>query len=72
MTREEAIRLMAVYEAMGACLGPVFRPPKSSEDTEGERLALAHGRIIMTIYEEGMRPIIAKFPDLDPDLERAS
>lgn len=68
MTREEAIRLMAIYEAMTSTLNPVFRI-KLADAAESEAVNLAHGELIMTIYEKGMRRIIREYPDLDPDLD---
>lgn len=67
MERGEAIRLMAVYEAMSACLGPVLNKQTVSDAEEADRLGLEHCRLIMFIYENYMRPIIRPYPDLDPD-----
>jgi hypothetical protein len=69
MTREEAIRLMAVYEAMTSSLNPIFAQ-KLSNKVESERVIRAHGDVVMQIYEKCMQPIIKRYPDLDPDLER--
>lgn len=67
MTREEAVRLMTVYESLGVSLGPVFDTRGMSDKDEGEAILRAHGDLTMFIYERCMRPIIRQYPDLDPD-----
>jgi hypothetical protein len=67
MTREEAVRLMAIYESLGASMGPVFDTRFMSDKEEGDRVLRAHVDLVMFIYETCMRPIIKQYPDLDPD-----
>lgn len=68
MTGEEAIRLMAVYEAATATLAPALNM-NLSDPVESKEVRFAHGELVMAIYEKGMRRIIKQYPDLDPDLE---
>ncbi len=67
MTREEAIRLMAVYEAVGSALNPVLNRDCIADDAEREQMHMAHGQVIWCIFEKCMVPIIRQYPDLDPD-----
>ena len=68
MTRDEAIRLMPIYESTTAALSPAFNM-NLSDKAESDALRLAHGELIMAIYEKGMRRLIQEYPDLDPDLD---
>ncbi len=70
MTREEAERLMAGYLAMSRATNAVGDLSTLSSEEDRKQVAFAVGKVIATIYEEGMRPIIRQFPDLDPDLGR--
>lgn len=67
LSRDEAVRLMAVYEAVGATLGPVFDARGVADEAERKRVEDAHGQLVMFIYEHCMRPVIRQYPDLDPD-----
>jgi hypothetical protein len=73
MTREEAIRLMAGYQAMSASIAAVGDFGSYLTDKrERQQVATGLGKVVAAIYEECMRPVILQYPDLDPDKDRSS
>jgi hypothetical protein len=68
MERELAERLMARIAALNAELNTL--DPIARQIAEGsERKGYLHGvaAVMLSVYEELMRPIVKQFPDLDPD-----
>ena len=68
MTREQAKTLMKTLGALGDAMDAVSVAMDALGDTE-ERKALLRplGGMMADLYIELQRPIIAQFPDLDPD-----
>lgn len=68
MTRSEAERLMAGYLEMSAAVGRTEADISSLVDeADRQQAGQIFTEIVCFIYERGMRPLIAQFPDLDPD-----
>ena len=68
MDHDNAKRLMTCYMSIGNALNDATHAVSFLRDIEEQRrIRRALGGIMLDIDRELMRPIIRRFPDLDPD-----
>jgi hypothetical protein len=68
MTEPDAAELIRLFVHMQEQANePMFWIAADISDRERSRLSHAVGHLILSIYEELMRPILRVYPELDPD-----
>ena len=70
MTRDQAVKLMAIYGDINGALGRRADDVAAILDgDEDERRATLSGvaHVMWAVFERCMKPVIAQYPDLDPD-----